>query len=586
MKKGEAWLEAWVGARACAMRLTHGIWLRLLASVGLVVLLLGSVGGPQPGPGVVRVGSWPGFGRGPAADIAVAGHYLFVPIEQGGLRVLDATDPSHPVLAASVPLEGIASFVKVSGTRAYVAGKVARHGGGCEAQRWRGRVSVLDISDPARPALQGTYTTKAEILSLCVAGNIVYACDSGEGLHIVDMSDPARPEQLSVGSPPDCSSASALCVSGSRLYSVANYQWCVVDVTQPASPVLVTNMPSAGQETSSILRHIAARDGLVFVAEGDFGYSGNPDAGRLAIYGPGVGGEFVLRGKLELTNAALNVSLEGTVAYVAMGDAGVITVDISNPASPKEIGRCDTPGLSLAVSVQETNLYVADYFNGVQVMQVGESNRLSMVGGIDTGLSARKLRVAGNRVYLLSSDSHPTLLTQYESRSRLEVLIVKNSAEPELLARYDLPAVIMDLDVSSNLVCLGYNRFDRTSSEFQEQRMQLLDFSDPTHPVCLSDTRVGSSPANLALRLFEGKVLVSSGSETGLQVFDLQNPAAPVLLARTNGFAPYEEVRVVGGLAYLGHDSGLGACRIDKPQAPEPLVGTDFGYSSNDDCDS
>ena len=64
----------------------------LLASlVILTVLTLGGMGkDPRLSSALLeRVGSWPGFTRGPALSVAVADHHAYVAIGEGGLAVLD-----------------------------------------------------------------------------------------------------------------------------------------------------------------------------------------------------------------------------------------------------------------------------------------------------------------------------------------------------------------------------------------------------------------------------------------------------------------------------------------------------------------
>lgn len=597
--RGKSWGHATVKAdhrwpairerlRKCVRRFDASPWLRLAGCVLLAGLVLGGSGGPQPGPGLPeRLGSWPGFGRGPAADIAVANGHAFVAIEEGGLLVLDLADANHPARVASYPLEGIAKIVRLSGSRAYVACKlVIGSQGGCTRYVTRSKLVILDISDPANPVLLGTYVNASEIQSLACEGNRVYLSDGKPGLQVLDFTDPARPVALSLGKPDSIYSATATWSAGSHLYCLNYNEWAVVDLSQPTAPTLVTNFQSADPEWSLTLRGVCGRDDLVFVAEGDFGYNGDPDRGRLAVYGPSTPTGWALLGKIDLPGAGLNVAVEGKTAYVAAGPAGVITVDINDPTHPKRLTQCDTPGMAVSVVPLGTKAAVADYFHGLQILEIGSSNQLSVASNFDTGLTARKLRVFGNRAFLMSADSHPTFLGGYEARSRVEVLNIKDPAAPELLSTYEVPANMMTLDVAGNLVCLGYNRFDRVSSDRSEQRMLLVDFSEPGRPLCLSDTRVGPSPVNLALRISGNRAFVSSASEMGLQIFDLQNPAVPVLLGQTNSNFPYEEVRVTNGVLYLAHDSGLDVCGPANATTPQLLSSLYFEFSSGDDCDT
>jgi hypothetical protein len=116
--------------------------------------------------------------------------------------------------------------------------------------------------------------------------------------------------------------------------------------------------------------------------------------------------------------------------------------------------------------------------------------------------------------------------------------------------------------------------------------MQLLDVRTLTNPVCVSDTPVvGTFAENLAVRLQDDYAFVSSGSYDGdFHTFDIGNRATPHLLGQTNGGADYEEIRLSGGLAYLGHDSGMDVYDVADLRAPHRVGSVSFDRASNDDC--
>lgn len=74
----------------------------------------------------------------------------------------------------------MARDVVVTGNTAYVADQVDG-------------LQVIDISDPANPALLGSFNTSGFALGIAVAGNLVYIADSSSGLQIIDVSDPTTP---------------------------------------------------------------------------------------------------------------------------------------------------------------------------------------------------------------------------------------------------------------------------------------------------------------------------------------------------------------------------------------------------------
>lgn len=577
-----------MNARTCSLfaRLCEGAgprWLRLGALATLVALVLGGTGDPETEYSPLeRLASWPGYGRGPAVDIAVANDHAFVAIEEGGLLVLDISDPGRLVRVSSYALRGQAKCVRVSDSRAFVATRVPR-GGGCRAEQWRGRLVILDVRDPAAPVLLGSYSTEQDIQCLFVEGNRVYLGDSAVGLQILDVTDPARPTALSCGEPRDIQGVQALWGSGSRLYCAMFNNSAAVDVSSPDSPTILGEMTSAAGLPT---RGICARDNLVFVTEGNFGFGSESDRGVLSVFGPDASGKLVLWGKLQMPFVPLHVALVETTAYLAAGPAGIVAVDVSNPAKPILLGELDTPGMAVSLAVAGTNAFVADYHGGLQVVGISAPAQLSAISTFDPGLTTRGVRVFGGRAYLVSSDTHPGLLTGYEARSRLEILDVKDPNRLALLGTYEVPACVMSSDVAEDLVCLGFNYLDRRS-ERTEQRMHVVDPATPTNLICLSGIPVGDYAGYLGVRIHQQYVFIGSSQESyggGLSIRSLGDAASPLLVGQTNSESAAEEVWVEGGLTYVGPDSGLAVYDVTDFRVPRLLSSIRFEYPSNDEC--
>ena len=50
---------------------------------------------------------------------------------------------------------------------------------------------------------------------------------------------------------------------------------------------------------------------------------------------------------LDTPGAAIDVEVAGNIAYVADGNRGVRSIDVSNPRAPRTLGPLDTPGPAL-----------------------------------------------------------------------------------------------------------------------------------------------------------------------------------------------------------------------------------------------
>ncbi|MCL6432257.1 MAG: hypothetical protein K6V36_15585, partial [Anaerolineae bacterium] len=124
---------------------------------------------------------------------------------------------------------------------------------------------------------------------------------------------------------------------------------------------------------------------------------------------------------------AYDVAVAGRYAYVADGDAGLRVVDVSNPSSPTEIGSCDTPGTCEGVAVAGSYAFVADGDAGLRIIDVSNPSRPAEVGFYDTPWGAYGVAVAQGYAYVADgfgglfvlrfSATVPTVLVRDESGS-------------------------------------------------------------------------------------------------------------------------------------------------------------------------
>ena len=102
-------------------------------------------------------------------------------------------------------------------------------------------------------------------------------------------------------------------------------------------------------------------------------------------------------GSIGTPGIASGVSVVGTLAYVADGDAGLRVIDISNSVLPVELGFIAMPDRVYDIAVVGTRAYVADGSAGLRVIDVPEPGALLLqlaAASALLGLRARRRRVA------------------------------------------------------------------------------------------------------------------------------------------------------------------------------------------------
>ncbi|MFO7918974.1 MAG: PQQ-binding-like beta-propeller repeat protein [Anaerolineae bacterium] len=118
---------------------------------------------------------------GTVLAVALSGDHAYVAAGDGGLRVVDVADPSHPSEVGSCDPPGNAYGVAVSGNCAYVAD---------------GNLRVIDVSDPSDPSEVGSCDTLGSAYAVAVSGDHAYVADYDGGLWVVDVSDSTEPSKV------------------------------------------------------------------------------------------------------------------------------------------------------------------------------------------------------------------------------------------------------------------------------------------------------------------------------------------------------------------------------------------------------
>jgi hypothetical protein len=130
----------------------------------------------------VLVGQWPpqGPATGSQTAVAVAGDYAYVTIFPYGLRVFDVGNRAAPKMVGELRLPGYSWDLAISGHYAYVGTLTG--------------VEVIDVQVPARP--KWVSFCGCNVSGITISGDYAYVAAGTEGLLVLDIRDPARPQRL------------------------------------------------------------------------------------------------------------------------------------------------------------------------------------------------------------------------------------------------------------------------------------------------------------------------------------------------------------------------------------------------------
>ncbi len=257
-----------------------------------------------------------------AIQTVALGDYLFAPVWEDGLAVVDISDPSRPSLAAELTTEqtrGTGLDAALLGDYLYLA-------------RGEGGVGVFDVSDPARPALigeisppqyEGPWKRTSRVTTgegILVALEEIWEGDFPDGiLQIFNLDDPANPEQagqIEIEEPfrrsALDSAARTVYFMGSNCQETCTHRILIADLANPDAPAILSSLHQPGE--------------------------------------------------------AYDISLSGEYLFVAAGREGIYVWDVSDPANPVLAAHADTPGSAEKVVIVGEWVYVSDRSGGLVVL--------------------------------------------------------------------------------------------------------------------------------------------------------------------------------------------------------------------------
>lgn len=191
-------------------------------------------------------------GRGTTDKMFSDGTTLYVNQREGGLRVVDASDP--------LDLQEISTFATPA-----AIGRAQRQGDHLFLAAGEGGVRVLDISAPSQPTEVATYQTGGEAYDLRLVGNTAFVADGTGGFLSLDITDPLNIQELDRRTDHDMSKS--LDLSGDLAYVADEFFGLrLVDVSSPAALVEVGQL-----EIGNRAGQLVYDDALVYLADGHDG---------------------------------------------------------------------------------------------------------------------------------------------------------------------------------------------------------------------------------------------------------------------------------------------------------------------------
>ena len=230
--------------------------------------------------------------------------------------------------------------------------------------------------------------------------------------------------------------------------------------------------------------------------------------------------------------------------FVASREVGGLRiVDVSDPSDPLELGHLDTPDIAWEVAVSGDLAFVANDSSGLRIVDISAPSVPVEVGFLDTPGNARGVAVSGDLAFVAAANGG------------LRIVDVTNPLGPVEAGVLDSRTSVDGVAVSGDLAFVAASG----------SGLLIVDVSTPATPV-----QVGSAdtPGSALDVVVSGDLAFVAASGSGLRVFDVSNPSAPAEVGFLDTPGLSHDVLLSGTLAFLADDGGVRIVEVSNPGVP------------------
>lgn len=175
------------------------------------------------------------FESGEGFTAAVYGDYAYIAAKDGGLQVIDMTNPAEAKnvtpnnknLKGTTVIDG-SDCVAVNGNYLYAAFTTDADGNAAR------QVRQYALTNPAAPSFQKAFEMESDVRDIAFKDNYMFVADQASGIKVYDLSN-GKTEYVSRYSLETCSGVLSLCISGDYLYAAFtnSSELRVYDISDP-----------------------------------------------------------------------------------------------------------------------------------------------------------------------------------------------------------------------------------------------------------------------------------------------------------------------------------------------------------------
>lgn len=250
-------------------------------------------------------------------------------------------------------------------------------------------------------------------------------------------------------------------------------------------------------------------------------------------------------GSYDSTGLSYGIAVSGTYAYLADWDNGLVIIDISNPSDPELTGRIDTHGFAFKVKIRGDHAYVCDWDEGLAIIDISNPSQPIEMGRFSNVDHATDCSVVGNLVYLVDWWG-------------IRIIDVTNPAVPVELGNLSTGGFAYGVDVVGEIAYVADDY----------RGMRVIDVSDPTNPKEIGVFIPDGDVVHARVDGPEG-IAYLAVYEKGIVALDISNPDEPQELANFSITGQNRRVWLGEGMIFTASGEG-GLWVVASYQEPIP----------------
>lgn len=287
--------------------------------------------------------------------------------------------------------------------------------------------------------------------------------------------------------------------------------------------------PSAAESASRIVATVETPDVAKCVTvEGRYAYVGY--AGGMSVIDLADPTSPVLVEDLDFGDSYVNeIKVIGDRAYLAAGFNGVIVVDLSDPAHPKQLSEHGKLGEVMGIDVHGTKVY-ATGGAGLSTLEVDRDGVLILLKQRSTGL-AQCVQFVNDSIFVSSRRYGLSIFEPLDNHHARDVSVTKTADEA------------FGFEVVGNIAYICD----------QDTGFTTMDISERRWPRYLSTIKLPGFSYRVDV---EGTRAYVASTKAGIHVIDVHDPLNPTLLELVDGFEYVFDIDVVGRYGYVADSDG------------------------------